>query len=257
MPTLLVVVAHPDDETFGCGSVLLHAAERGRTVVVCLTRGEEGENAGGLALGAGGLGEAREAELRAAAALLRVDQVEVLDYRDSGMSGDLPPGSLCAAPLAELVDVVADAISRHQPSVVVALDGSDGHRDHQRVREAVVAALPSDLPLYVSSLPRSLFHEWLRVRGALGDTDADLPEIGTPDEQLTTVLDTSRHYATRQLAIAEHRSQASPYEGLPADLHRRFLASDYLVRINPPWSGGDRESDLVGLDSAAGRSEPR
>lgn len=250
--TLLVVVAHPDDETFGCGSLLLHAAERGRTVVVCLTRGEEGENAGGLALGAGGLGEVRESELRAAAALLRVDQVEVLDYRDSGMSGDPSPGSLCAAPLAELVKVVTDAISRHHPSVVVTLDGSDGHRDHQHLRKAVAAALPANMPLYVSSLPRSLLHEWLRVRGAAGGAYAELPEIGTPDEQLTTVLDTSPHYATRLRAIAEHRSQASPYDGLSDDLSRRFLASDYLVRLNPPWFGGDLESDLVGLDSPAG-----
>ena len=41
---LVLVVAHPDDETFGCGSLLMHAAARGvRTVVVCATRGEAGE----------------------------------------------------------------------------------------------------------------------------------------------------------------------------------------------------------------------
>ena len=46
MPRLQVVVAHPDDETFGCGSMLLHAAGSGaETAVVCATRGEEGGSA--------------------------------------------------------------------------------------------------------------------------------------------------------------------------------------------------------------------
>ena len=45
---LLVVVAHPDDETFGCGSFLAHAAECGVDITVaCATRGEAGEPAEG------------------------------------------------------------------------------------------------------------------------------------------------------------------------------------------------------------------
>ena len=65
---LAVVVAHPDDETFGCGSILLHAAAAGaRTAVVCATRGEAGGVAPGVRVPTAGVAGLREAELRAAA----------------------------------------------------------------------------------------------------------------------------------------------------------------------------------------------
>jgi LmbE family N-acetylglucosaminyl deacetylase len=70
---LQVVVAHPDDETFGCGSLLLHAAAAGAvTAVCCGTRGEAGEWPEEMVLPPGGIAEQRERELRAAAAALGV-----------------------------------------------------------------------------------------------------------------------------------------------------------------------------------------
>ena len=66
---MLVVVAHPDDETFGLGSLLAYAAARGvETVVACATRGELGEIAPGCGVAQSELGAVREAELRAATA---------------------------------------------------------------------------------------------------------------------------------------------------------------------------------------------
>ena len=80
---LLVTVAHPDDETFGTGSIIAVAAERGAEVTVCCaTRGEAGE-AHGVEPGSH-LAAAREAELRAAGAVLGVGRFVVLDYLDSG-----------------------------------------------------------------------------------------------------------------------------------------------------------------------------
>lgn len=85
---LLVAVAHPDDETFGCGGLLLHAAAAGTdTYVVCATRGEAGE--GGT--GDEPLGVVRERELHRAAAVLGVREVTLLAHRDSGMSGEPQP----------------------------------------------------------------------------------------------------------------------------------------------------------------------
>src|SRR4051812_17623426 len=88
---LQVVVAHPDDETFGCGSLLLHAGAAGVvTSVVCGTRGDAGEWPEDLDLPPGGVAEQRERELHEAARVLGVDQVEVLGFVDSGMSGEAP-----------------------------------------------------------------------------------------------------------------------------------------------------------------------
>ena len=256
---LAVVVAHPDDETFGCGSILLHAAAAGaRTAVVCATRGEAGGVAPGVRVPTAGVAGLREDELRAAARAMDVADVELLGLTDSGMDGTAPSGSLCGTPYAEVVAAVRGVVARLQPDVVVTLDGSDGHRDHARIRDAVVDALAgSDVRLYLHGLPRSLMHEWVRVQAGKDSAAAyvELPDIGTPDEQFTTVLDSSAHVAARQGVIALHRSQTSPFDGLPPDLTWAFLASDHLFRVSPAWGGGPVERDIFEpgcLDRRAG-----
>jgi LmbE family N-acetylglucosaminyl deacetylase len=245
------VVAHPDDETFGCGSLLMHAAERGaRTAVVCATRGEAGEVERGVAVPAGGVGELREGELRAASAALGVSEVELLGFADSGLTGDAGPETLAGAPFDEVESAVRNALARYSPDVVVTLDGSDGHRDHVRVRDVLTALLVgTDTVLYLQGLPRSLMHAWVLHHAADQSkaTYTTLPEIGTPDDEMTTLIDTSELLPRRRAAIALHRSQRSPFEGLPDDMQRAWLCSEHLVRLNPPWESGPRETELLGL----------
>ena len=251
-PVVMAVVAHPDDETFGCGSLLLHAAAQGaHTVVVCATRGEAGEVAPGVAA-PGGVAALREAELRSAAQALGVDEVEVLGFVDSGMAGEPASGTLCAAPIDDVTTVIGAALERHHPDVVIVLDGGDGHRDHVQVRGVVEGLLEgTSATVYRHCLPRSLMHDW--VRHHAGDDDAaayvELPEIGTPDDELTTIIDTGPFLTRRETAVALHRSQRSPFDGLPDGLRRGFLAREQLVRVNPPWSGGPMERELHGLHS--------
>lgn len=251
--TLLVVVAHPDNEAFGCGSVLLHAAGRTRTVVVCASRGEAGDLAPGAEEPTAGLAAMREAELRRAGEILGTDVIEFLDIPDSGMSDEPRVGSICAIEFDALKTAVAAAIERHEPSVIVTLDGSDGHRDHLRIRDAVLAVAPPEVPVYLHCPPKSLMRQWLihRTGEASAEVYAALPDIGTPDEDVTTLIDTSVHLPARLQAIAEHRSQTSPFDNLPDDLMRGFLATEHLRRANPAWTGGPVESDLLGLPSVS------
>jgi LmbE family N-acetylglucosaminyl deacetylase len=233
-PRLLLVVAHPDDETFGCGSLLLAAAAAGwSTTVVCATRGEAGEPAPGADLGGRPLAEVREAELREAADLLGVARLVLLGLTDSGMDGEPPAGSLCAADPAAVAAAVRAVADDVDPDVVVSLDAADGHRDHARVRDAAVAvAAERGVPAYLQALPRSLMTRWAAHMAEARPEMAHLryAELGTPDEQVALVLDTSAHLQARERAIAVHATQISPYDGLPDDLRRAFLTREHLVR---------------------------
>lgn len=232
---LQVVVAHPDDETFGCGSLLLHARSAGAvTAVCCATRGEAGEVTHGVAIPAGGVGELREGELRAAAKLLGVGRIDLLDLLDSGMAGDAGPGTLMAAEASLVRTRILRAVDAFRPDVIVTLDGSDGHRDYSRVRDVTIeVAAERGVPVYLHCLPRSAMKRWAEH---MSQEHADsayltLGELGTPEEQVTHVVDTTAFWQQRWTAIRAHRSQTSPFEGLPDDLARAFLCREHLAAV--------------------------
>jgi len=249
---MMVVVAHPDDETFGCGSLLLHAAAHGvETAVVCATRGEAGEPAPGSGVSQADLAAVRQQELIEAAEILGVSRVDMLDFRDSGMAGEPEPDTLVAAPMEQVRDVIRAVFEDFRPTIVVTLEGTDGHRDHLRMRDAMLAAVEvADAPIervYLYALPQSRLKRWLdhlrRENPTMEHLDLGMP--GTPDELVTTLIATPEHLEARERAIAAHHSQLSPYEGLPPDLRREFLTSEPLRRVMPAWEeGGPLETAL-------------
>jgi LmbE family N-acetylglucosaminyl deacetylase len=250
-PRLHVVVAHPDDETFGCGGLLLHARAVGfDTFVTCATRGEAGEDRDGRS--GTELGEVRATELGLAADILGVSGVELLDFTDSGMAGPAPDRSLIGADLGEVVAAVVESMRRVRPDAVLTLDASDGHRDHERIREATLlaAAEVGVATVHLSCLPASLMRRWVeRMRaeqpGKEHVRDADEPVLGTPDAQISTLVDVRGHRARLARAMAEHASQDSPYENLPADLRDAFLDTARARRITPTWDGTTLEHSLL------------
>lgn len=176
---LLLVHAHPDDETLVTGAVMAHYAAAGAevTLLTC-TRGERGEvigprqdlatpEAGGTATdGGAALGRWRLGELGRAMAALGVADHRVLgapgalapavvprEYLDSGMrelpSGlaapaeDAGPGAFSVVPLDEVAGHIAHLIRTLRPHVVVTYDaqGGYGHPDHVRAHEATMRAL--------------------------------------------------------------------------------------------------------------------
>ncbi|HWS45779.1 MAG TPA: PIG-L deacetylase family protein [Acidimicrobiia bacterium] len=258
MARMLVVVAHPDDETFGTGSVIAAAAAAGVDVhVCCATRGEAGEDTSGTTGSPGELAAAREAELHTAAAVLGASGATVLGFADSDMEGAPPPDSLVAVPIDDVIAAVAARITALAPDVVVTLDpvSINDHRDHMRIGEATTHAFaraaPASSRLYYWTLKRSLMVRWqaeMKARGALpGYVDL---ELGRPDDEITTVIDAEHLLDVRRAGIAAHRTQTSPFASVSSDLERELLVESHLVRVVPAWPGGPLETSL--FDGAGG-----
>lgn len=84
----------------------------------------------------------------------------------------------------------------------------------------------------------------MRAAGG-GDAYLAMSELGTPDADITLVMDVEEHLATRWAAIRAHHSQASPYDDVPEELQHDFLAKDRLrlVRgVQNPMSDGARRA---------------
>jgi N-acetylglucosamine malate deacetylase 2 len=143
--TLLLIFAHPDDETFLTGGSACRYASHGvRVVLATATRGEAGKAGDPPRCAPDELPALREEELRRAAAILGVSEVHLLGYRDR---------ELAAAPPERIREELVTLVRRHRPSVVVTFDPNGGnlHPDHVAISrfaaDAVSAAAdPRCLP---------------------------------------------------------------------------------------------------------------
>ena len=163
MSRLLLVLAHPDDESMGNGTLIARAAARGVEVhLVCATRGGAGWN--GLPEGRRPeeLTAIRTEELAAAASVLGLAGVELWDYPDGGVPG---------CDQDEITARIASAVDRIDPTVVVGWgpDGGYGHPDHIAVGACTDRALAgSGRPQYHMATDQGMadaFAELVRRQG--------------------------------------------------------------------------------------------
>jgi N-acetyl-1-D-myo-inositol-2-amino-2-deoxy-alpha-D-glucopyranoside deacetylase len=257
--TLLVVIAHPDDEGFGIAGTMARMAEEGHQVtLVCATRGEVGEISAQSDATPETLGAVREQELYRAMGVLGVEDVRFLDYRDSGMRGtpenDDPRSLLQAEPLEVAMDLTA-IMQEVNPDVVVTWDpsGGYGHPDHIKVHETTTEAFASykmrvgrPVRLYYTALPLDLFVEMgeeLQARGIEWGSPRMREEAQRLERlPVTTIVDVEPYMTRKRQAIAEHRSQMMPempWDVVSEDLKRRMLGYEYFHRAEPPWHEGE------------------
>jgi N-acetylglucosamine malate deacetylase 2 len=122
--TLLLIFAHPDDESFLTGGSICRYSDEGvRVVLATATRGESGKAGQPPVCTAAELPNVRERELRRAAAILGIARLELLGYRDR---------ELHLAAHEEIRRQLVALIRAERPQVVVSFDPNGGnlHPDH-------------------------------------------------------------------------------------------------------------------------------
>jgi LmbE family N-acetylglucosaminyl deacetylase len=249
---LLAVLAHPDDESLGFGGTLAkYAAEGVQTYLVTATRGERGRFG---ALGKNGdpdeVGRVRETELRAAAAVLGIREVSVLNYPDGGVDA-VPPETA-------IRDIVSH-IRRIQPHVIVTFgpEGAYGHPDHIAVSQCTTAAAVCAAG---TGYRVAKFHylawsnsRWDAYQAAFGKLTSMVDGVQRqaapwPDWAVTTKIDTSAVWPVVWKAVCCHQTQMSIYERLK-DLNdgqqTALWGSQEFYRVFSSVTGGRKtETDL-------------
>ncbi|MGV1003557.1 MAG: N-acetyl-1-D-myo-inositol-2-amino-2-deoxy-alpha-D-glucopyranoside deacetylase [Candidatus Nanopelagicales bacterium] len=268
---LLLVHAHPDDETIGSGTTMAaYAADPDATVtLVTCTLGEEGEVllADKLHLAADqqdGLGSHRMEEQAAAMAALGVSDFRWLGgagrYRDSGMIGTASNqrgDCFWRADLLEASTHLVEIIREVRPQVLVTYNeiGAYGHPDHiQAHRVAMYAATLAEAAsfrpelgdahqvakIYWTAMPRSAMRAGILALQESGEAtgfaamDPDDMVIGTDDALVTTAIDGRAFAANKLEAMRAHASQISLESGffaLSNNLGSPLMATEYFVLV--------------------------
>ena len=266
--TLMAVHAHPDDEATSTGGVLArYAAEGVRTVLVTCTDGGCGDGPGGVKPGDPGHDPAavalmRRQELAVSCEVLKVSDLEMLDYADSGMAGwpsNDAPGSFWRTPVAEGAARLAELMRRYRPDVVVTYDenGFYGHPDHIQAHRITMAALEmTELTpkVYWTTVPRSgmkRFGEIMReFQGDMPEPDpaeaTALAEIGLPDDEITTWVDTTTFSGQKFDALAAHASQGENifFLRMGKEKFGELMGMETFVRVKDATGAAVPENDL-------------
>lgn len=189
----LVIFAHPDDAEYMCGGTVALWASEGTQVHYCvITDGSAGSNEPGIVREE--LAVVREAEQRAAAAVLGVKGLDFLGFRDGELEVSL-----------QTRRAVTRVVRRVRPEVIVAPDpsrlwsgnGYINHWDHKQAGTLALCAVMPDAP------SRPQFAELLDE----GLEPFEIPNLWLASEQPDTYVDITKTIDTKIAALAAHQSQ--------------------------------------------------
>jgi N-acetyl-1-D-myo-inositol-2-amino-2-deoxy-alpha-D-glucopyranoside deacetylase len=271
---MLLVHAHPDDETINNGATMAMYAKSGVgvTLVTC-TRGEEGEvlvpDLAHLASSqTDGLGKHRETELANAMSELGVIDHRFLGapdkkWRDSGMMGTEPNNRadvFWQADLDEAAGYLVRIIREVKPQVLVTYDemGGYGHPDHIQAHRVAMrgAELAADAnfgtgepweisKIYWNTMPKSVIAEGMAKMKEIGsdffgaENVDDLP-FAKPDELVTTLIDGTKYIDEKMAAMKAHPTQIEldgPFFALSNSLGNEVWGHEYYTLVKGEIAG--------------------
>jgi len=244
---ILLLLAHPDDETFGPGGTIAKYADEGADVYLATaTRGEVGMLGDPPVTDRAHLGEVRAGELHSAASTLGVRKVSFLGFVD-GQLASVPRERIVEKAVEQirwtrphvLIGFGPEGVSRHPDHMVmcsVALEAFDAAADPGRFPHQLVGGISPWAPykLYQFEIAQEILDGW------------DVPLAGVPQARLTTTVDTSGYVDRKIEAFYSHKTQVKDYSRiLSREGYREFcrretyvLAKSRLVSVSLP------ESDL-------------
>ncbi|MEV5530677.1 N-acetyl-1-D-myo-inositol-2-amino-2-deoxy-alpha-D-glucopyranoside deacetylase [Streptomyces prunicolor] len=279
---LLLVHAHPDDESINNGATMAkYVAEGAHVTLITCTLGERGEVIPPALrhLSGAGLAEERERELAAAMKALGVSDHRLLGgpgrYRDSGMMGTSDnddPDCFWRADLDEAAGHLVEVIREVRPQVLVTYDpdGGYGHPDHiqahrvaMRAVELAAVAGESIAKVYWNRVPRTVVEEgFARLRDALPELPfAEVAAVGdvpgvVDDARITSAIDGTAYADAKVGAMRAHATQLEvapeqPYFALSNELAQPLFTTEYYELVQSlvqssvnSGRGGATESDL-------------
>jgi len=273
---MLLVHAHPDDETINNGATMAMYADLGAevTLITC-TRGEEGEvlipELAHLAANqSDALGPHREIELADAMRALGVSDhrflgTDSLKFRDSGMMGTQPnnrPDVFWQAQVDSAADLLVTVIDEIKPHVLITYDefGGYGHPDHiQAHRVAMRASEKSEwqIPkIYWNVMPKSVIQSGIDAMKKVGSDfmgveSADELPFAKDDSFVHALIDGNKYVDKKMDAMRAHATQISvdgPFFALSDNVGLQIWGNEYYTLVRgakaEPIDEQGRETDL-------------
>ncbi len=274
---ILLVHAHPDDETINNGATMALYADRGAhvTLVTC-TRGEEGEVLVPALSHLSSseqdqLGTHREIELAGAMKALGVSDHRFLGaptvkFRDSGMMGteqNNRPDVFWQTDVDVAAHILVEVIEEVKPHILITYDeiGGYGHPDHIQAHRVAMRAVELSTwqiqKIYWNTMPKSVLADGIAKMKEIGsdffgaESVEDLP-FAKDDEFVTTLIDGGAYVDAKMQAMKAHETQISldgPFFALSNNLGLQIWGDEYYTLVKgtkcEPFDAHGRETDLT------------
>lgn len=233
-----VIVAHPDDETLGCGALLSHLR---KVDIIVVTDGAPRDLHDAKSYGftdAASYARARKAELALALAIAGVENCTQLGFSDRG----------CVATLPDLVETITAGLRRLQPDVILTHAYEGGHPDHDAVAFAVSLAAASlahsvgviEMPYYRESEGRMVFQSFV-PHASSGEVLRPLPSAERARKK--KMVDA---YVTQQAMLCQFALDAERFRILPAYDYQVPANNGEVFYESQPW-GTTRQDWLAAV----------